>query len=95
MSRMTIDSEGTKRWRNARGELHRIDGPAFEWSNGTKMWYVNGRHHRLDGPAYEVFEGSMGWYIDGVRCFNFKDFQVAGRLTNDQMTILRLKYGEI
>ena len=24
------------------GELHREDGPAIEWSDGTKVWWVNG-----------------------------------------------------
>jgi hypothetical protein len=23
------------------GELHREDGPALEWSNGYKQWYLN------------------------------------------------------
>ena len=24
------------------GELHRLDGPAIEHSNGNKEWYING-----------------------------------------------------
>ena len=33
------------------GKLHRIDGPALEYSNGTKMWYYEGKQHRINGPA--------------------------------------------
>lgn len=29
-------------WRNEKGELHREDGPAVEWVNGGKSWYING-----------------------------------------------------
>jgi hypothetical protein len=33
---------GFKIWYNAKGEPHRLDGPAAEWSNGDKSWYING-----------------------------------------------------
>ncbi len=39
-----------KEYRNERGELHREDGPAIEYTSGTKMWYQNGKLHREDGP---------------------------------------------
>jgi hypothetical protein len=42
--------------------LHREDGPAIEWADGDKSWWVNGRRHRLDGPAF----GSNSWYIKGM-----------------------------
>ena len=29
-------------WFSASGQRHREDGPAVEWSNGTKEWYING-----------------------------------------------------
>jgi hypothetical protein len=35
------------------GKLHREDGPAVEWTNGSKSWYLNGNLHREDGPAIE------------------------------------------
>ena len=46
--------------------LHRLDGPAVEWSDGTKEWYVNGKCHRLDGPAIERADGKKSWYINDV-----------------------------
>jgi hypothetical protein len=45
--------------------LHRFDGPAVEWSNGDKVWWVNGKKHRLDGPAVEGVDGIKAWYVDG------------------------------
>ena len=35
------DKEGSVHW-YWRGRLHREDGPAIEWANGTKEWYRNG-----------------------------------------------------
>jgi hypothetical protein len=49
-------------WLN--GQLHRIDGPAFE-DNNEKRWYTEGKLHRLDGPA--IIAGNyMEWRRDGV-----------------------------
>lgn len=36
------------------GLLHRDDGPARIYSNGTTQWYQNGLLHRRDGPAVEA-----------------------------------------
>ena len=52
-------------WRNEAGQLHRLDGPAIEWADGTKLWYVNGQRHRLDGPAIEHTDGYKAWYVNG------------------------------
>ena len=37
---MVLDSYGSKHWFLNR-ERHREDGPAVEWPNGTKFWYLN------------------------------------------------------
>ena len=47
------------------GKLHREDGPAIEYADGTKCWYVDGKRHRTDGPAIEWANGHKEWYIDG------------------------------
>lgn len=39
-------------------QLHRTDGPAIEWLNGSKEWYYKGQRHRSDGPAIELFDGT-------------------------------------
>ena len=46
------------------GKLHREDGPAKEWADGDKEWWVDGKCHRLDGPAVEWANGTKEWYVD-------------------------------
>ena len=38
-----IDVRGNKYWRLPSGGLHREDGPAIEYSNGAKGWYLNNK----------------------------------------------------
>lgn len=53
-----------KVWRNNKGELHRTDGPAVEYVDGSKLWYIKGQLHRTDGPAIEYANGSKSWYLN-------------------------------
>ena len=53
MSNFFEDSKENKYWENDKGQLHRIDGPAVEYADGSKSWYINGKFHRIDGPAIE------------------------------------------
>ena len=39
------NSYGDKEWR-LNGVLHREDGPAIEWANGSKFWYYQGKQIR-------------------------------------------------
>ena len=48
-------------------QLHRENGPAVEWTNGDKFWYLDGRSHRPDGPACEYANGDKHWYEHGKR----------------------------
>ena len=64
-------------------------GDDFLWKDS------HGRLHRLGGPAYESHIGVNMWFITGFRYYNFKEFQEAGNLTDEQMCILRLKYGDM
>ena len=34
------------------------------WSNGTKIWYLNGQRHREGGPAVERADGSKEWWLN-------------------------------
>jgi hypothetical protein len=43
MSNPTINEKGHKRWENHKG-FHREDGPAIEYKNGTKSWFINGKY---------------------------------------------------
>jgi hypothetical protein len=53
-------------WRNAEGQIHREDGPAIEYTDGTKQWWANGKPHRVDGPAVEHSDGTKVWYLHGT-----------------------------
>ena len=53
-------------WR-LNGNLHREDGPAAEWSDGSKEWYRNGKYHREDGPAIEWADGTKKWCRNGQK----------------------------
>jgi len=47
--------------------LHREDGPAVEWTDGTKFWWLNGERHREDAPAVEHANGNKSWWLNGKR----------------------------
>jgi hypothetical protein len=49
------------------GYLHRVDGPAVEYTNGDKEWYLNGYLNRVDGPAMELNNGTKIWYLNDQR----------------------------
>jgi hypothetical protein len=70
--RTYIDSKGNKHYFSDNYDsfirmpiYHREDGPAVEFTNGDKYWYINGKLHREDGPAMEFNDGRKGWYIKG------------------------------
>jgi hypothetical protein len=52
-------------WINKQGLYHREDGPAIEWADGGKEWWINGELHRLDGPARTTPEGDTEWWLNG------------------------------
>ena len=48
------------------GKLHRDNGPAVIWSNGTQEWYQNGLLHRdNDLPAIIRANGDQQWFQNG------------------------------
>jgi len=59
----TTDSEYTVRW-FSNGVLHRIGGPAVEYSNGDKEYYVLGMRHNEELPAV-VKRDVLMWYKCG------------------------------
>lgn len=70
--------------------LHREDGPATEWNDGSKAWYLNGELHREDAPAIEYANSSKFWYLNGLRhredgpavewCDGHKEWWLNGKL---------------
>jgi hypothetical protein len=64
--RVEIDGGKTICWYKwDTNKLHRLDGPAIEWPDGSKVWLVDGKRHRTDGPAIEYADGHKKWYVDG------------------------------
>jgi hypothetical protein len=59
-------------WRNDKGQLHRVDGPAFiYWVKGEiviERWYQYDKLHRLDGPA-EILSNKVRFCITGT-CYS-------------------------
>jgi hypothetical protein len=55
-----------KEYRNESGQYHRIDGPAVEYSNGSKEWYINGKLHRENGPAIILGNGVKCWFLNDI-----------------------------
>ena len=64
---VTVDDEGTTRWyKDAKCKiLHRENGPAVQYADGTKCWYQNDLFHRTDGPAIEWSYGTKSWWQNG------------------------------
>ena len=62
---LTVDKHGTRIYRNSLGQYHRIHGPALEYADGSKSWYLNGLRHREDGPAIEWGNGRKSWWLNG------------------------------
>ena len=62
-----IRTDGTKHYYSDREMkiFHREDGPAFEYVDGYKAWFIYGKLHREDGPAIEYANGGKTWYLNG------------------------------
>jgi hypothetical protein len=65
---------------------------------GSMAWYLIGTYnkvlHRTDGPAYEWDDGGRDWYINGDFITSYAQLKQLGNITDDDMIMLKLKYGE-
>ena len=43
-----IDSSGNKYWQNSHGKMHRLDGPALEYADGSREFFIDGVNITLD-----------------------------------------------
>jgi hypothetical protein len=66
-SKMSIDEYGRRNWKLPNGKTHREDGPALEWYDGDKSWYLNGERHREDSPAVEWNDGRKEWWVNDIK----------------------------
>jgi hypothetical protein len=93
----TIFGDGTKTWYDDDQQRHRVDGPAVTFINGSEHWFIHGRRHRSDGPAviYPTGDYSRDWYINGTLYYTNKSYQEAADLTDEEMIVIILKYGNV
>ena len=63
VSKFEVTINRTKFW-YLNEKLHRVDGPAIEFADGTKDWWLNGYRHREDGPSLEDADGTKAWYLN-------------------------------
>lgn len=52
-----------------------------------------GLFHRTDGPALRFSDGKNRYYINGKWIINRDDFKEAANITEEEMVIILLKYG--
>ena len=60
-----IEYKDRVEWLDDDWKYHRLDDPAVEWTNGTKVWCAEGKCHRLNGPAIVRADGTKEWWVDG------------------------------
>jgi hypothetical protein len=92
MDNPEIRKDGSKRWYDSDGELHRDDGPAIESANGSKWWYQHGYIHRDDGPAVEYTSGTKLWCL-GHTLLSFGEWLDKGAISGEAKVMMKLKYG--
>ena len=63
--RVEVDHRGTRRYFNSNNQLHRENGPAIEYADGSQCWCRDNALHREDGPAVMFVSGRMCWYLYG------------------------------
>jgi hypothetical protein len=73
--------------------LHREDGPAVEWNDGSKYWRINGKTHREDGPAIEWSDGSKSWYLNGEKLTEQEFLKRTAKETILTMDEIAAKFG--
>ncbi len=65
---VTINTEATGRqdkieWR-LNGQLHRTDGPAIEWADGNKRWYLNDKEYTFKNYRKQLLKLNLATDAD-------------------------------
>jgi hypothetical protein len=87
-----INKHGVYRWYDENENVHRDDGPASIWADGTKIWYRYGHEHRDAGPSTIWPDGSLDWCLDG-NMYSFENWLEKTPISCEQKVMLKLKYG--
>ena len=88
------NAAGDKCWYQ-NNKLHRLGGPAIEYTNGGTVWFIHGKYHREDGPAIEYANDDKAWMLNDKRYFDNKAFQAASGLGDMEMTEMVLVHGDV
>jgi hypothetical protein len=79
--------DGRIEYLNEMGLLHREDGPAVKYLDGTEAWYQNGKLHRDDGPAITVADGrGISFPLDDARWHKMPSAYEAAHADIESMT---------
>jgi hypothetical protein len=71
------------------------DEPSIIGIDGDLYWAKNGIPHRTTGPA-SFWEGNFCiWEVNNIKCRSNKEFQEAANLTDEEMIVIILKYGNV
>ena len=65
MAKRRYNRDGWIQWIDDEGLLHRVDGPAWVWPDGTQYWFNHDRDHFVHGPSDLYADGRLAWYEDG------------------------------
>lgn len=74
------------------GKIHRDNGPAVKYGDGSEHYYINNKIHREDGAAIENPSGYKEWWFNGgyYGCGNdFTNESWAAHLTTLKATTLK------
>lgn len=64
-----ITSDNTFKWYNSEGQLHRENGPAIIYKDGTREWYIHGQLTKVDGPEFNhKLSVSFPWIFPFKKC---------------------------
>lgn len=83
-----VSENGEIRWYKS-NTLHRIDGPAIEYPDGSTAWFCNGVRHRAGGPAYLGADGTAQWWTKGVKVESSTKKELLFLLNLEGLKILR------
>lgn len=80
---------GTKEYRDADGELHRTDGPAYIAAERYEEWYQHGKLHREDGPAITHSDGSKEYWLNDNPFISEEQYKISlDKLLDQKLTVL-------
>jgi len=90
-----INEDGDKTyWKNKEMTIHhREDGPAIEWNDGSKEWWLNGKRHREDGPACEYANGNKYWFLSNIHYSKQEFLKLTDKETILTMDEIAAKFG--